>query len=56
MKKKLLIAAIVILMITIFFIGGAPMETVYKNFIQFNSFALIAACVYMLMREPKKKE
>lgn len=55
MKKKILLAVIGILMLTIYLTGGAEIPTLYKNYIQFASFAGIAMCVHMVMRDTKKE-
>lgn len=56
MRKKILLAVIGVLMLAIFIIGGGPLTTITKNYIQFTSFLGIAICVYLIMKEPKNQE
>lgn len=55
MKKKIFIAVILLLMLCIVFISGAPIDPMYKNTSQLICFVGIGLSVYFIMKENKEE-
>ncbi|MGB5989078.1 MAG: hypothetical protein WBG43_05010 [Marinifilaceae bacterium] len=56
MKKKIYIAIILVLMLCIIFIAGAPIEPINKNTAELVCFVGIGLLVYLIMREKKEEK